>query len=251
MTFFFVLPFACFSQINFQLGQAMTVGNKSAEYEVAYDNSLGTYYSDFRKVGTETFFKVSSYNPWDSTKFSIKYTLEFGLRYFNYYGSSTHSPTVDYLGDIVFDAGASVFKLRSVSWSNGADFIYRINDKLSLINTLGLKLAVVNGGHEKKIWGYGRKLRFQDLSEGDLPISNPMISLHISPQLLINLKGLSLGIHINQDVLMVNNAINAIKTSQPDAGKVQISPFTSFGISIMPNFYLMDSKEHLIQDLDE
>lgn len=236
-------PFSGQAQINFQLGQAMTVGNNNGDYEVIYEKYNGSYYSDFRKIGTETFFKVSSYNPWDTSNFSVKYTLEFGLKYFNYYGSSTHIPTVDYLGDTPFDVGASNFYLRAFSWTNGVDFIYRINDKFTIINTLGLKVAAVNGGREEVLWGSGRRLRTYDLLNEKLPISNPMISIIIAPQLLINLKGFSLGLHLNQDLLMVNSVMNTFNNSQTDLGKVQLSAFTSFGISIMPNLYLIDSKE--------
>ncbi len=243
--FALLFPFCGFGQINFQLGQALTVGNKNADYEVAYDNYIGSYHSDFRKAGTETFFKVSSYKPWDSTKFSVKYTLEFGLKYFTYYGASTHKPTVEYLGDTPFDVGASNFYLRAISWTNGADFIYRINKKFTLINTLGLKVSAVNGGREDALWGSGRRLRSYDLPAEEVPFSNPMISLLISPQLLINFKGFSLGLHLNQDLLMINNVINSFKSSQSDLGKVQLSTFTSFGISVMPNFYLVESKESL------
>jgi hypothetical protein len=245
---FFILLFAplcAFTQINFQLGQAMTVGNRNEEYDVVYEDYVGTYYSDFRKIGAETFFKVSSYNPWDTSKFSVKYTLEFGLHYFNYYGSSFHQPNVDYWEPNPFQVGASNFYMRTVSWSNGADFIFRINKKLTFISTVGLKVAAMNRIGEEKLWGSGRRLNILSLPEDEQPLTNPILSISVAPQLLINFKGWSLGLHLRQDVLMLNNLINSIKGSNSNASKVQLSPFTSFGISIMPNFYLVDARADL------
>lgn len=228
------------AQLNFQLGQNLTVGNKQVEYEVDFENSIGYYYSDFRKAGTETFFKVSSYNPWNSDKFSIKYTLEFGLKYFYYYSASTHTSTLSYLENQQFNNGASNFKSRAFSWTNGADFIYRISDKLTLINTLGVKLEAVNRIRGEKIWGSGSGLSFYNLPIEQLPFTNPMIAVKMAPQLLINLKGFSLGIHVNQDLMVINNFVNKIKSSNINYGKAQLSTFTSFGVSFMPNFYLVE-----------
>lgn len=250
-TLFLVLlfPICSWSQINFQLGQAMTLGTKNAEYDVVYEDYVGTYYSDFRKVGTETFFKVSSYNPWDTSKFSVKYTLEFGLSYFNYYGSSYHEPNPDYWEPNPFQVGASNFYMRSVSWTNGADFIFRINPKLTFISTLGLKVAAVNSSREEKLWGSGRRLNSMSLPEDEQPLTNPLISISVAPQLLINFTGWSLGLHLKQDVLLVNNLINTINGANANAGKVQLSPFSSFGISFMPNFYLVKAEGEI--DFDE
>jgi hypothetical protein len=245
----FLIPIFAWTQINFQLGQAMTAGNKNAEYEIAYENYAGTYYSDFRKIGSETFFKVSSYNPWDTSKFSVKYTLEFGLKYFYYYGSSYHEPNVDYWEPDTFGVGASNFYMRSVSWTNGADFIYRINHQLTFISTLGFKLAAINATREKKNWGSGRRLNIWDLPQNEQPLTNPILSISVAPQLLINFKGWSLGLHLKQDVLLLNSLINNMKGANVNAGKVQLSPFTSFGVSFMPNFYLVKADGEV--DFDE
>lgn len=243
----FFFPLCGQTQINFQLGQAMTVGNRNAEYEIPYENYVGTYYSDFRKIGTETFLKVSSYNPWDTSKFSVKFTLEFGLKYFNYYGSSSHEPNVeyDYWDPNVFSVGASYFYMRSVSWSNGADFIYRINRKLTFINTLSFKVAAINAKREETLWGSGGRLHIWSLPEDKHPLTNPLISISVAPQLLINFKGWSLGLHLKQDVLMLNNLINNMTGANANAGNVQLSTFTSFGVSFMPNFYLVEAEEDL------
>jgi hypothetical protein len=241
----FLIPLCGWTQINFQLGQAMTVGNKNAEYEIAYENYVGTYYSDFRKIGSETFFKVSSYNPWDTSKFSVKYTLEFGLSYFNYYGYSFHEPNVDYWEPGQFDVGASNFYMRSVSWTNGADFIFRINRKLTFISTLGFKVAAINAGYEEKHWGSGRRLHTWNLIQNKQPLTNPLITVSVAPQLLINFKGWSLGLHLKQDVLVLNSLLNNMKGANVNAGKVQLSPFTSLGVSFMPNFYLVKADDLL------
>lgn len=238
-------PLCGLTQINFQLGQAITVGNKNAEYEVAYENYTGTYYSDFRKIGTETFLKVSSYNLRDTSMFSVKYTLELGLKYFNYYGSSSHEPNVDYWEPNPFGVGASNFYLRSVSWTNGADFIYRINRKLTFINTIGLKVAAVNRGRKEKLWGTGSTINVYGFPHEDQPLTNPMVTITVSPQLLINFKGWSLGLHLKQDVFMLNNLINDSKGAYSDLGKVQLSTFTSFGISFMPNFSLVKTENEV------
>jgi hypothetical protein len=240
-----LIPLCGWTQINFQLGQAMTVGNKNAEYEIAYENYVGTYYSDFRKIGSETFFKVSSYNPWDTSKFSVKYTLEFGLSYFNYYGYSFHEPNVDYWEPGQFDVGASNFYMRSVSWTNGADFIFRINRKLTFISTLGFKVAAINAGYEEKHWGSGRRLHTWNLIQNKQPLTNPLITVSVAPQLLINFKGWSLGLHLKQDVLVLNSLLNNMKGANVNAGKVQLSPFTSLGVSFMPNFYLVKADDLL------
>lgn len=242
-----IYPICSWGQINFQLGQTLTGGNNSSTYTIEDENYISTYYSDFRKLGTETFFKVSSYHPWDTSRFSVKYTLEFGLKYYNYYRSSNHQLTFNNLHDTYFGTGASNFYCRAVSWTNGLDFIYRINAKLTLINTFGIKLTVINKSHEDKLWGNGTNFLLHDLTN-KAPLTNPVTSINFAPQLLIHFNKLSLGIHLSQDLIMVNHLINKIRSSQPDFGKIQLSNFTSFGISIMPNYYLISEPTPL--DLD-
>lgn len=229
--------------MNFQLGQALTLGDKKAEYQVDYENYTGNYRCDFRKAGTETFFKISTYHLSDSNKFSAGYTLAFGLRYSYYYGSASYTPAPGYWEDTLFGAGASHFYTRAISWTNGIDFIYRINAKMTLINTLGLKATAVNQGREDRLWGSGGKSYKYTYPSGDIPLVNPILTVQVSPQLLIHFKKISLGIHLNQDVFMINNLINNRSYPQPDLGKVQLSCFTGIGFSITSVNYQSRSKE--------
>lgn len=242
----FLVPiFLCFpllglAQINFQLGQALTLGNTKTSYVVNDENYIATYISDYRKLGTETFFKVSSYKHWDSTKFAVQYTLQFGLKYYQYYTESSHLFNEIYETDL---QGASYYHNRSVSWMNGVDLIYRINQNLTLVNTIGVKLEVINRTLKEKIWGTGGTTLFFKLPADELPLTNPTIKFTCAPQLLIHFNKFSLGVHVNQDLFLVNNLINNVSDRYLEFGKVHLSNFTTLGISIMPNFYLVPNPE--------
>lgn len=227
--------FSAITQVNYQLGQNLTVGNKQKAYEVIYADVIGEYYSDYRKLGTETFLKIGAYTPWDTTRFSVKYTLELGLKYYQFFGTAKHRQTN--LDDFPSLYGASNINVREVSWKNGVDFIYRINKKYTLINTLGVKVAIPNRVKEEKLTGIGRRL-YPETSTENIPFINPLISIDVSPQLLMHFDGWSLGLHLNQNAFIVNNVFNRFNDSPTNLGKMQLSTFTSFGFSFMPNFYL-------------
>ncbi len=235
---FLSIPSVNWAQLNFQLGQQVIVGNRSGTY--VYDNGGAKfeYASNFQKLGTATFLKVGSYQLLSEKRFSLKYTLEFGLKYYNYRYSTQYlepeysDENLDYTKDFVW------VNTRSVSWMNGMDFIYRINPKQLFVGTLGFKLEAQNTKKKQSTFPW------VPLSEGSqFPIVNPVMSVNLGLQYLFHFNKVSVGVHLNQDLFVINQLINKARSGESDIGKFYHSPFTGLGISIMPNFYLMEKKE--------
>ncbi|MGV6862038.1 MAG: hypothetical protein ACWA41_09715 [Putridiphycobacter sp.] len=231
-----------FAQLNIGVGTRLKLVNNKYYYEI--ENSTSVVNLEFNQPSFEVVGRTSNYKTKDSSKFEFGYTFEVGLLFSGYKMTTYNVPDISYWEpDTVGSYRIEYNKLRKLNISNFFDVRYKINDRLTLVNSFGLKIENRDGDSEhKKLKNYSSYLFEADnyvddkKQERDLieypnfygerfPIHFRLVYL---PQLIFDFNQFSLNVQLYQDLININSYFNKM-----DTGIINYSSFTGIGLILV------------------
>ncbi len=224
-----------FSQNTVGVGTRLTLSGKSYHFGYSENQTDITY----KKPAFEIIGMNSIYAQNDSSKFSLGYTFEVGLSFLTFTKNQTTLPLhPSWKSDTIGHKKTENYRVRKLHITNFIDFRYKINTKLTLINSIGFKIENKDGFDEidnSNQFTYIYKTdNFQDNNsnkretktiynyENHFPFNFKLI---VVPQLQIEFDQFSIKIQIYQDLFNLNNHIKRI-----DVGSINYTTFTGLGI---------------------
>ena len=239
LTFFFLLltVITSLSQNTAGVGTRLTLSDKLYHFGNSENKTDITY----EKPSFEIIGLNSNYTQSDSSKFSLGYTFEVGLSFFKFTKNQTRHCHFILVGKVIqLDIKKTKdFKVRKIHITNFIDFRYKINTKLTLINSIGFKIENKDGFDEidnsNQFTYIYETDNYQDNNsnkrenktiynyQNHFPLNFKLI---LVPQLQIEFDQFSIKIQIYQDLFNLNNHIKRI-----DVGSIKLHYFYRLGYS--------------------
>jgi len=244
-----------YSQNSTGFGTRLNLSDKYYNYGNSADQTDITY----KKPSIEIIGANSIYTQNDSSKFSLGYTFEVGLSFLKFTKKEIHLPFSSlWESDTVGYKFTEDFKVRKIHITNCIDFKYRINEKFTLINSIGLKIENKDGykridDTEEKSYifeddnfqdHYFEARQTKDVYNytNNFPLN---LKLIIIPQLQINYTTFSMKIQVYQDLLNINSHINLI-----DIGSINYTTFTGLGVVFLTKPKVPETEIEYIDTID-
>jgi len=244
-----------YSQNSTGFGTRLNLSDKSYNYGNSANQTDITYKKpSFEIIGTNSIHSQNNFS-----KFSLGYTFEVGLSFFKFTKKETQFPSSSlWESDTVGYKFTEDFKAKKIHITNCIDFKYKINEKFTLINSIGLKIENKDGYEQiedtrEKSYifevdhfqdNYSETRQNKDVY--NYPNNFPLnLKLIIIPQLQVNYKNFSMKIQIYQDVLNINNYFNPI-----DIGSINYTTFTGLGIVFLTKPKVPEIESDYIETVD-